>query len=131
MAGPYSTLQDFIKHWPALPDSQHTIATQKIDEASTEIDGLYPDVEQRLADGVLKLATVRLVVNRMVKRALDTSAEELAGVTSATAQAGPFAQTLNFSNPDATMYISAPDKRLLSAGRDVRRAFTIHPNPGV
>ncbi len=130
MAGQYSTLADFRKHWPALPEDQFDAAEQKLIEASIEIAALYPDTDERLQSGSLSPDTVRLVVNRMVKRALDTSQEDLAGVTSATAQTGPFSQTLNFSNPDATMYISKADKRLLETGRNIRKAWTIHPNPG-
>lgn len=127
MAGQYSTLEALLRHWPALPSDREEEALQKIEEASIEIRTLYRDTDERIAAGELELETVQLVVNRMVKRALDSPDDSLAGATSATSQVGPFAQTLNFSNPDATMYISNADKRLLNAGRDRRQAWTITP----
>lgn len=130
MVGQYSTFADLKRHWPALSDDREAEATQKLEEASIEVSSLYPDTDERIATGAMRVETVRLVVNRMAKRALDTSDEDLAGVTSATAQAGAFAQTLNFSNPDATMYMSAADKRLMQTGRTSGTAWTIHPNPG-
>lgn len=131
MAGQvYSTLADLKRHWSALPSDKETDAEQKLEEASIEVRSLYRDTDERIATGALDADAVRLVVNRMVKRALDTSDEELAGVTSATAQTGPFSQTLNYSNPDASMYMTKADKRLLESGRTRGQAWTIHPNPG-
>lgn len=124
---PYSNIQEFKKHWPAMPADRETEAIQKLLEASIEIRAEYPDLEERLNAGKLDREVVRLVVNRMVKRAIDIPMEDYAGVQSATAQAGPLAQTLNFSNPDGSVYMSKKDHRLLRGASLSQEAFTILP----
>lgn len=126
----YSTLEELQRHWPTLPSELQQEAVQKIEEASIEVATAYPDVNERISAGTLSAEAVRLVVNRMVKRALDTSGEDLTGVTSATAQMGPFSQTMNYSNPDGSMYMTKADKLILASGRSRGQAWTIHPNPG-
>lgn len=116
---------DLQKHWPSLTADQFEDATQKLHEASIEIRALYPDVDRRIASGALGPDVPKLVVCRMVKRAMEAPADGMTGVSSATAQTGPFSQTLSFTNPDGAVYLTKADKRLL-AGRS-GRAFTIHP----
>jgi len=123
----YAKLADLRKHWPGLPEDREDEAEQKLDEASIEVRALYPDVDARLAAGTLDPDVPRLVVCRMVKRAMDTSRGELAGVGNIQESAGPFARTMTFTNPDGNLYLSKADKRLLAAGRPARKAWTIHP----
>lgn len=124
---PYSTIQEFKAHWPSMPETLATEATQKLLEASIEVRAEYPDIEARLSAGTLDREVVRLVVNRMAKRALSTPAEDYAGVQSATAQAGPLAQTFTFANPDGSVYMTKKDHRLLRGARQSGEAFTIMP----
>lgn len=124
---PYSTIQEFKAHWSAMPEDRTGEATQKLLEASIEVRANYPDINERLSAGTLHREVVRLVVNRMVKRAMDTPMEDFAGVQSATAQAGPLAQTLNFVNPEGDIYLSKKDHRLLRPASESSAPFTIMP----
>lgn len=124
---PLSTIQDFKEHWLAMPEDRTAEATRKIEEASIEVRGNYPTVDERVAAGSLDEEVVRLVVNRMVKRAMDNPIEEHVGVQSATAQTGPFATTLNFANPDGNIYMSKADHRLLRGPQSAKQAFSIFP----
>lgn len=122
----YATLADFKLHWPALPYDREAEAGQKLHEASIEIRTSFPDIDARITSGELNAEVPRLVVCRMVKRAMDTPTDAMAGVGSITQQGGPFAQTLNFTNPDGNIYLSKSDRSLLASIKQ-RRAFTIHP----
>lgn len=126
MAGDFATLADLKLHWSKLPTDREADAAQKLHEASVEIRGLYPRIDGRIASGDLDADVAKLVACRMVKRAIDGRGEDMVGVNSATAQTGPFTQTLQFTNPDGSVYLSRADKRLLAGGRSAR-AFTIHP----
>lgn len=131
MAAPYSTVTDLRAHWPDLPEESEPEATQKITEASIEIRGLYPDLDSRIAAGDLDPEVPKLVVNRMVKRAMNTATSSgLDGISAVTNSTGPFSQAMTFSNPDGSIYPSAADKRLLRPNRSTRKAWTIQPTTG-
>lgn len=132
MAADYSTLADLKLHWPALPVADEAEASQKIHEASIEVRGNYPDLDYRLTlpltDGGMDPEIPKLVVNRMVKRAMDVDTDAMSqGFESVQFGAGPFQIGGKVHNPDGAVYMSAADKRLLAASRPARRAFTIHP----
>jgi len=122
----YANLSDLKDHWPALRSDQEAEALQKLLEASIEVRTSFPGIDARLASGELNEEVPRLVVCRMIKRAMDTPNDAMAGVGSVTHQGGPFAQTLNFTNPDGNIYLSKSDRNLLSPVEQ-RRAFMIHP----
>ena len=133
MAGAdYATVDDLRAHWPALEAEREAEAAQKLHEASVEIRALYPDVDARILAGSLDEDVPRLVVCRMVKRAM--TAPDLAGaeggVSTAQQSAGPFSTSLTFSNPDGAVFLSAADKRLLRTSRAGRKAWTIRPSGG-
>jgi hypothetical protein len=124
----YATLEDLKKHWPGLPTDREAEATQKLHEATIEVRALYPDVDSRLAAASLDPDIPKLVVSRMVKRAMDVSAETpTAGFESFQFATGPFSMGGKVHNPDGNLYLTAADKRLLSNPRQARRAFTIRP----
>lgn len=127
MATAYATLAELQTHWPALPSGREDEATQKLAEASIEVRALYPDVDRRIVSLELDSDVPLLVVCRMVKRAMDAPANQVAGVGQIQNSAGPFGQTLSFTNPDGNVYLSKSDKALLSAGRSRGKAFTIRP----
>lgn len=128
MEPPFATPGDLHEHWAELPSDREADAAQKLIEASIEIRALYPDVDARIAAMTLDPDVPKLVVCRMVKRAMDNASRGgLDGIGSVQESAGPFAQTLNFTNPDGNLYLSKSDKRLLIAGRSGRKAWTIHP----
>lgn len=128
MATPFADIEDLRKHWSKLPFEDEEDAGQKLVEASIEVRALYPDIDSRILSGRLDPDAPKLVVCRMVKRAMDNADNGVpSGVGSVQESAGPFAQTLNFTNPDGNLYLSKSDKRLLAAGRAGRQAWTIHP----
>lgn len=129
MADQYSTFESLKLHWFAMPDTiTEPEATRKLEEAAIEIDGNYPDIEERIAAGTLKARTVELVSNRMARRALNGNEDVPENANSMTAQTGPFTGTFTFSNPEGNMYLSKADRRLLDPSRTRKaKAFTIRP----
>jgi len=132
MASDYATLADLKLHWPDLPAEDEPEATQKLHEASVEARGNYPDIDVRLSipveDGGMDPDIPRLVVCRMVKRAMDISEDApTAGMESIQFGSGPFSMGGKVLNPDGNVYLSAADKRLLGKSRPRRQAWTIHP----
>jgi hypothetical protein len=132
MADDYATLADLKDHWSDLPAEDEADATQKLHEASIEVRGNYPDVDRRILvaveDGGMDPDIPRLVVCRMVKRALDVSDDApAAGFESIQFGTGPFSVGGKVLNPDGNLYLTAADKRLLGKSRPRRQAWTIHP----
>lgn len=125
MAMDYASLADLQEHWPELPDVDIPKASQKLFEASVTVRGNYPDLDYRIATGVMGSDIPRLVVCQMVKRALEP--KDMAGVDQMQQNAGPFGQTLTFTNPEGNIYLSKNERMLLRGGRVRKRAFTIHP----
>lgn len=123
MAGEYATLADLKAHWPELPAEGEAEATQKLHEASVEIRGNYSDLDARILAETLDPDIPKLVVCRMVKRAM--AAPDTQGVESSSFGAGPFSQGFKYTNPDGSVYLSAADKRLLAKPAPARKAFTI------
>ena len=135
MASDYATLADLKLHWPKLPDDAEADATQKLHEASVEVRGNYPDLDQRLtvavADGGIDPDIPKLVVCRMVKRALDVSEDApTAGFESFQFGTGPFSMGGKLRNPDGDVYLTAADKRLLAKSKPRKQAWTMHPSGG-
>lgn len=128
MAEPFAQVQDLRTHWPGLPAESDSEASQKLIEASIEIRGLYPDVDMRISAGSLDPDVPKLIVCRMVKRALAVDDDApAAGMESFTFGAGPFSMGGKVHNADGAVYLSAADKRLLNKPRSSRRAWTIIP----
>lgn len=132
MADDYATLADLKAHWSDLLAEDETDAEQKLHEASIEVRGNYPDVDARIlipvADGGMDPDIPKLVVCRMVKRAMDVSEETpTAGFESMQFGTGPFSMGGKVHNPDGNIYLSAADKRLLAKSRPRKQAWTIHP----
>jgi hypothetical protein len=132
MASDYATLADLKLHWPKLPADAEADATQKLHEASVEVRANYPDLDQRLTvavvDGGIDPDVPKLVVCRMVKRALDISDDApTAGFESFQFGTGPFSMGGKLRNPDGDVYLTAADKRLLAKSKPRKQAWTIHP----
>ena len=69
---------------------------------------------------------MRLVLHRMVKRAMTPQAQGMEGVQALTHGTGPFQQRLEFTGNDGWLGLKAADRRLLAPRRG-GAAFTIHP----
>lgn len=128
MAADYASLADLKEHWSDLPADREAEAAQKLHEASVEVRALYPDLDGRVGSLEIDADVPRLVVCRMVKRAMDVAAlpEQAAGLDQFTAVTGPFSFTGHVRSPDGALYLSGADKRLLSSRRS-RRPFTTMP----
>lgn len=131
MAADYAELADLRFHWPKLSAEDEPEAAQKLHEASIEIRGNYPDLDRRIAvpieAGGMDPEIPKLVACRMVKRSMTAPDDHMAGVDQVQQSAGPFGQTLRFTNPDGNIYLSKGDRNLLKASRPKGKAFTIHP----
>ncbi len=128
MAADYATLEDLQEHWSALPAAKEPEAQQKLHEASVEVRALYLDLDGRIVAGSIDADVPRLVVCRMVKRALEPKDENAppSGMESFQFGAGPFSMGGKMANPDGSLYLTAADKRLLAKSKR-RQAWTIHP----
>lgn len=124
----YATLADLKAHWPDFDADNTAEAEQKLVEAQVEVLTLYPDIPRRVDAGVLSADAVKLVVCRMVKRAMESPVPGAEGLTSLTESEGPFSSTLQFRGGDGALYVTKADRRLLSAGRENGQAFSIYPS---
>lgn len=128
MAADYATLADLRAHWSGLLAEDETAATQKLHEASVEVRGNYPELDARILDGIIDPDIPRLVVCRMVKRAMDVTEDApTAGMESIQFGSGPFSMGGKVLNPDGNLYLTAADKRLLGKSRPRKQAWTIRP----
>lgn len=119
---PFATAQDVEDRWRALTDNELAVATVLVNDASDIIRTRWPDVDDRVSAGTLTAASLLRVVAGMVKRAMISADAE--GVESRSQVAGPFSVSDKFANPNANLYLTAEDVRLLG-GRAARRAFAV------
>lgn len=110
----YAIPDDIAVRWRALSADEQALAAALIDDASDIIRVRFPDVDARLAAGSLSAGSVRRVVAQMVKRAMLNRSTE--GVDSQQQSAGPFSVSNKFSNPSATLYLTAEEVRLFEVG---------------
>lgn len=126
---PFSNVDSFRAHAPEI-DADDSLVEQRIFEASVMIHASYPDLQGRIDAGNYSADIAELVVNRMVKRSLETM-ETPSGVESIQSTAGPFTESVRFSSSrDGNVFLSSGDKALLRGPRRSGRAFTIFPAGG-
>lgn len=111
---------DVEARWRPLTPSEATVAATLIDDASSMIRARWSDVDARLDNGSLLASELVRVVANMVKRAMMNGLTE--GVEQQTQNAGPFALSQKFSNPNGNLYFTAEDVRLFEPEGYVRRA---------
>lgn len=128
----YATVADLKKHWVGIPEelTDEEIG-QSLDEAELIVLAEYPDVPAWIASERLSPDVVKLVLNRMVRRALRPTNEAAEQLESLSRGAGPFTSTLNFRGPveDGELYLKKSERRLLTgvASKSSGEAFTIYP----
>ena len=119
---PFATATDVAVRWRTLsPDEQNRANTLAAD-ASDMIRTRWPEVDDRVAAGALTELSLTRIVANMVKRAMIVGDGE--GLKSRSESSGPFGHTDEFTNPNANLYFTAEDVRLLD-GRPARRAFAV------
>lgn len=114
----YATWEDVEARWRALAASEQALATTLLEDAAVELDGTCPPSTPPTAR---ELAVRKIVSVRMVKRAMMSPGG--VGVNSVQQGAGPYQETVQFSNPMGDLYLTKADKRLLGCGG--QRAFSI------
>jgi hypothetical protein len=119
---PFATATDVAARWRTLTSDEVSIANTLAIDASDMIRSRWPDVDSRIASGDLTAASLTRVAASMVKRAMIVGNNE--GLESRSETAGPFAHSDKFTNPNANLYFTAEDIRLLD-GRAARRAFAV------
>lgn len=126
---PFSSVESFRAHAPEV-EANTGVVQQRLREASIMVLASFPDMESRVESGALSAEIVELVVNRMVRRSLESS-DIPSGVDSLQSTAGPFAQTVNFnSSRDGNVFLSSADKAMLRGPRRSGGAFTVFPYGG-
>ncbi len=124
---PFATAQDVEDRWRTLTPEETAVADVLIVDASDIIRTRWPDVDARVASsGALTAGSLLRVVANMVKRAMINAGTE--GLESRSQGAGPFSVSDKFANPNANLYLTSEDIRLLG-GSQARRAFAVDLTP--
>lgn len=117
----YATVDDLEARWRTLTDTEKTRAGKLLDDAAVLIDGeCAPPVPLTDSDKAAR----EMVSCSMVKRAMSAGD---ASVDSQTAQAGPFSNTVKFSNPTGDLYLTKQERRTIGCRRG--RPFMIDTAP--
>ena len=118
----YATVDDLVARWRTLEEAEAATASALLDDAAVMIRAVCPDIEDRIADGVIDPLVPLIVSCRMVKRAMQAPAG-FEGVSQFNQTAGPFAQATQFANPAGDMWLAKADRKLLGVGGS--KAFTV------
>lgn len=122
MALPFADASDVAARWRTLTTDESMLADQLAADASDMVRDRWPEVDDRIAAGTLSADSVLRVVAYMVKRAMNVG--DLEGLESRQQTAGPFSVNDKSANPNANLYFTREDVRLLN-GRPPRRAFAV------
>lgn len=119
---PFATIAQLEASWRTLDADETALATNKLARASRMIRALKSDIDALILDGSIDPAMVADVVCEMVRRSMVAPAGG-EGVSTGQFTAGPFSQSQTFSNPDAAVYLSKLERKMLGIGRG--QAFMI------
>jgi hypothetical protein len=114
MADPFADPSDVAARWRPLSDEESATASALLDDASALIRAEYPDIDSRIAAGVLSAASVLAVTAGMVKRAMIAPAD---GVSQQSETVGPYSHSQSFSNPLGNVFLTAADRVLIEGYR--------------
>lgn len=118
----YAHVSDLAARWRPLTPEEEARAAILLEDASVRVDAVFPPSDPPTE---AQLMVRKIVVCEMVKRAM--SAPGGIGVSSVQQGAGPYQETLQFTNPTGDLYLSKSDRILLGGGR--ARAFSIDLTP--
>lgn len=119
---PFATATDVAARWRTLTSEEVTRADVLAADASDMVRTRWPDVDDRVTAGTLSALSLTRVVANMVKRAMIVGNNE--GLESHSEGSGPFNYSDKFTNPNANLYFTAEDVRLLT-GKRGGRAFGV------
>ena len=128
MATVFATATDVESRWRPLSVAEKVTATTLLGDASATLRAECPEVDERLAavPPALDPDIPKMIVCAMVKRAMIAGAD-VEGVTAHQQTAGPFSQSLTYSNPMGNLYLTKAERRLLGCGG--QRAFSVDMSP--
>lgn len=118
----YAEVTDLESRWRTLTPDESARAAVLLADAAVRIDASCPPSDPPTDQEL----NARMIVScEMVKRAMASSAGGVSGVgvTSIQQGAGPYQETVQFSNPTGDLYLSKSDRKLLGCGAQV--AFTV------
>lgn len=116
---PFASSDDLKARWPDLADTK--LAETLLSDASQLIRDTCPGWAHA------SKATLIAIACAMVKRAMIAGSDN-AGLSSTQETAGPYSQTLTYSNPTGDLYLTRAEKQRLGQGR--QRAFSISMETG-
>lgn len=116
---PFASSDDLKARWPDLADTK--LAETLLSDASQLIRDTCPGWAHA------SKATLIAIACAMVKRAMIAGSDN-AGLSSTQETAGPYSQTLTYSNPTGDLYLTRTEKQRLGQGR--QRAFSISMETG-
>lgn len=117
----FATVDDLVARWRVLSDSEERQAEVLLDDAS---DLIRTECPRYAAANPM---TLKRIACAIVKRAMLTG-DDAAGISQYTQTAGPFSESLTYSNPAGDLYLTSAEKRSLGYGR--QRAFSISLDGG-
>ncbi|MBD1541025.1 hypothetical protein G9E11_01890 [Arthrobacter sp. IA7] len=123
----FATIEELEAWWRPLDSTERTAATRRLDDASLIIRAVKPTVDAEITAETLSAAVPNFVVRDMVKRSM-SSPDDMAGVSQATQQTGPFSQTLQFANPEGNLYLTKLHKQMLGMGDGAAFEFDLFPD---
>lgn len=116
---PFASSDDLKARWSDLSDTK--LADTLLSDASQLIRDTCPGWAHA------SKATLIAIACAMVKRAMIAGSDN-AGLSSTQETAGPYSQTLTYSNPTGDLYLTRAEKQRLGQGR--QRAFSISMETG-
>lgn len=128
MAAAFATATDLAARWRPLSTAEQAQAGVLLGDASAILRAECPDVDARTTalPPTLDPDIPKMVACAMVKRAMIAGADA-EGVTAHQQTAGPFSQSLTYSNPMGNLYLTKAERRLLGCGG--QRAFSVDMTP--
>ena len=105
----YALVSDVEARWRDLSATEETRAAVLIDDASAMLSSLV-DVDP---NDCAQAALLKTVCCDMVIRAMSATDSDMFGVSQASMTAGPYSQSMSYSNPSGDMYLTKMEKRLL------------------
>ena len=118
----FATVSDLEARWRTLTDAESATAETLLEDASTRLRLLYPDLQERVEADDTLAAGAKIVTCAVVKRAMQSPVDS-PPISSQQTTAGPFSQQFSYANPTGDLYLTKADKQLLGYG--VQRAFSI------
>ena len=114
---PFATVEELKARWPDMPAGSEGHAATLLEDASEFILDLVPSAI------TASEATRRRVVCAVVRRSMEASTSQSAGLSQFNVGTGPFTMGGSPANPHGDFYLTKNEKRALGDGR--QKAFSV------